>query len=136
MAANTAPIYSLTPVTAMNAAITTANTAVDGSGSVTTLFTAGSAGGYCQFIRGKALGACTASVLRVFINDATGGGSGHSQLFTEMPLPTTSASNLAVIGPDITVPINIALPASYTITCCIGTTVSAGWVFLAVAGSY
>ena len=135
-APNTSPIFTLTPVNTWSCAITTANTAMDGTGTISTIYTAGGAGAYVQRIRVKALGTNVATVVRIFINNgSTPTSAANNTLYGELSLPATTASNSAA-NPDFEYPMNLILPPSYTLTCCIGTTIVAGVQVIAIGGNY
>jgi hypothetical protein len=136
MAANTNPIYSLTPQSLTGKTIATANTAVDGTGTVVTLFTAGADGGRVEKVRARALGTNVASVLRVFINNGSSNTvAANNVLWDELTLPSTTISQVAqLLNQEIV--LNLTLPAGYTIFCTIGTTVAAGYALCAIGGSY
>lgn len=138
MAANTDPIYGLTPqLTMFGAATTGANTAVDGTGTVITLYTAGASGGFMRGIRVKAAGTNSASVMRIFLNN--GGSSGtaaNNALIGELPLSATTASNNAAIAPEFYWPFNDVIKATYVINVCFGTAGAAGWQATAFAMDY
>jgi hypothetical protein len=136
MTANTNPIYSAVPDVAWSGAITTANTAMDGTGTVSTVFTAGVNGSFVQKVRFRALGTNVASVGRVFINNgSTNATAGNNVLYDEVTLAATTANAAAALALyEIT--LNIALPAGYKINVTIGTTVAAGYVVTAVGGDY
>ena len=70
MAANTAPIFTAIPRNPFTPTGTTANTALDGTGGVATLLTAGTNGSVIQKLRMTHLGTNVATVVRVFINAA------------------------------------------------------------------
>ena len=130
------PLYTLTPVVGNSAAILTANNTYTGTGTIGTVFTAGANGGYLRSIKAKALGTNIASVVRVFLNNGGANSSAtNNGLYAEFSLPITTSSALALL-PEIEIPINVALPGSYTAFCVIGTTVAAGWNFTGVGGSY
>ena len=135
MPANTAPIYPLTPVIGW-ATQTTANTAMDGTGTVSTLLTAGANGIRIDKIRCKALGTNVASVLRVFVNNGSANTTAaNNSLIAELTLPaTTATSSAALTEYDLT--LDVALPSGYKLNCAIGTTVAAGWQVTAEGGQY
>ena len=61
---------------------------MDGTGTVTTVFTAGSNGSYVQRIVARPAGTNVASVLRVFINNGSASSTNtNNVLFTEVSLP-------------------------------------------------
>lgn len=89
MAANTNPIFVLTPKSPA-VRIATANVNRDGStGTYGTLFTAGVNGAYFKAIRAQAEGVTTAGVVRVFIQD---GGAGNVELRKELLIPAVTPS--------------------------------------------
>ena len=138
MAANTNPIYSIAgDVQWGTSAITGSNTAKDGTGSVLTVFTADATnGGRVEKIVARAAGTNTASVLRVFINN--GGATStpsNNILFTEISLPATTLTEVAA-QTEYSATLGFALPPAYRITCCIGTTVAAGYYVSVVGGKY
>jgi len=135
MAANIVPIFPLVPVVAWGT-ILTANTAKDGTGTTSTIFTAGADGAIVQRVRASALGTNTASVLRIFVNNgSTPATATNNTLFAEISLPGTTLSEVGSLIP-IDVPLNLPLPAGYRLLAAIGTTVAAGWAITAVGGSF
>jgi hypothetical protein len=138
MAANTQPIFSrLGSVQWATAALLTANTAKDGTGTVTTVFTADATNGsFVQKLLARSIGTNVATVLRVFINNgSTNATALNNVLYAETTLPATTLSEVAA-QPDYVVPLNIALPAGYKLNCTVGTTVAAGYMLSAVGGVY
>lgn len=96
MAANTSPIFTLTP-NAATANIAAANTARDGSGTLVTAFTAGANGSRVDFITftsSQATAAASAArVQRVFLTDASGL---NPRLISEIAMTAVTASNTAI----------------------------------------
>ena len=96
MAANTTPIFTLTPNAAL-ANITAANTARDGSGTLVTLFTAGANGSRVDFITFTSsqatAAASSARVQRIFLTDNTGL---NPRLISEVVLAAVTASTTAI----------------------------------------
>jgi hypothetical protein len=88
MPANTTPIFVLTPKHPA-VRIATANTARDGTGTLGTLFTAGSNGAFFKGFRFQAEGATTAGVIRIFIQSA---GAGNNELIREMLVSAVTPS--------------------------------------------
>jgi hypothetical protein len=144
MSGNLDPIFSKAGDVSSNngtsvpAVITAAANDFTGAGANNVLvFTAGTNGAFVQRLRIKATGTNVASVLRVFLNN----GSSHTTaanntFFGEIGLPATTSSATGVTGPDIDYPLNLALPASFTIYVGLGTAVAAGWFVTAVGGQY
>jgi hypothetical protein len=96
MAANTTPIFALTPEV-VTCEITAANTARDGSGSLVTLVTAGSDGTRVERIKFSSAQASATTnssmICRVFVTDTSGA---NPRLIEEVALPPVTASNTAV----------------------------------------
>lgn len=136
MAANKDPIYTLVPTVSWAAVIATANTAKDGTGTVATVFTAGSEGSFVQKLVARPTGTNVASVLRVFINNgATNATAINNSFLADISLPTITNSEVAS-QQIVELFLNVGLPAGYKINCTIGTTVAAGWAVSAVGGNY
>jgi hypothetical protein len=137
MAANTSPIFTLIPETQWGTtAITTANTAKDGTGTVLTVFTAGADGSYVQRVRFRPSGTCVQTVARLFINNgSTNATAANNILFDEITLSAITASETAA-QPSFEIPLNFAIPAGYKLNITIGTTVAAGWYVSAIGGDY
>ncbi len=141
MAANTAPIFSAQGSIQWAASIlTAANTAKDGTGTVTTIATGNNtgnnAGNFVQRLIARPLGTNVATVLRVFINN--GGANttaANNALIAEMTLPATTLSEVAA-QPDLVLPLNLALPPGYKINCTLGTAVAAGYQASVIGGQY
>lgn len=138
MAANTVPIFPLTPaIGGIGAsALQTANTAKDGTGTVTTVMTAGANGSRVDYLRVRATGTNVATVLRVFINNgSTNTNAANNVLFTEATIAATTLSEVAALA-ETTIQLDLPLPAGYKILCTIGTTVAATLVVSAVYADY
>lgn len=145
MAANTAPIFTAVPDVQWGAAdgnggtagpLKTANTAVDGTGTVLTVFTAAGNGSYVSKLRVRAAGTNVATVLRVFINNgSTNATIANNTFWDELSLPATTA-NAAGALPTFEIPLGFALPNGYKINVTIGTTVAAGVCVTVVGGDY
>ena len=73
MSGNNNPIFSrVGDIQWVGAALATANTAKDGTGTVASVFTADATnGGYVQKLVARALGTNVATVLRVFVNNGS-----------------------------------------------------------------
>jgi len=145
MPANTNPIYVLTPHIGWAntdgdggtaGPLKTANTAKDGTGTVLTIFTATTNGSFVREVRARAAGTCTASVLRLFVNNGSSQTTlGNNSLIDEVSLPSTTLSEISSLTPVI-LPVNFALPNGYKLMVTLGTTVSAGYFISVVAGDY
>tara|TARA_R110000868_G_scaffold168322_1_gene403021 strand:+ start:278 stop:697 length:420 start_codon:yes stop_codon:yes gene_type:complete len=102
MAANTAPIFTLTPNCPV-VTVAAANTARDGSGTLVTLFTAGADGSRIEsitFTSAQATAAVNSAMVgRVFLTDNTGA---NPRLISEVAISAITASN-SVIGSTSTI---------------------------------
>lgn len=135
MAANTSPIFTLTPVVTWGT-ITTANTAKDGTGTVVTVFTAGIDGALVESIVFRAQGTNVATVARVFANNgSTNATATNNSLIAELTLPATTLSEVASLN-HYEIPINRRLPNGYKLNITIGTTVAAGYAVTCFGASY
>lgn len=120
-----------------NAALTAANTAKDGTGTVLTIFTADAVdGSLASRLRATPIGTNTASVLRVWINNGAATTTATNNiLYKEFSLPATTLTEVAaqsVYYHDL----GLRLPAGYRLTCAIGTAVAAGWHVMVEGGDY
>ena len=136
MAANKEPIFPLTPKITWGTDLQTANTAKDGTGTVVTLMTAGANGSRVDYVRCRATGTNTATVLRIFVNNGSDPTTAtNNVLFTEATIAATTLSEVAALA-ETTVQLDLALPAGYKLTATIGTTVAALLKVSAVYGDY
>lgn len=137
MPTNIDPIFTGTAVFPFGTAVTAANTAADGTGTVVTIFTADETnGGFCGMIKLKPLGTNVASVARFFINNgSTNATATNNALIGELSLPATTVSQTAALI-ELGYPVMQALQAGYKINMTIGTAVAAGWIASVDAGSY
>lgn len=136
MPTNIDPIVTGTPVSPFGANVTAANTAADGTGTVTTIFTAGSDGGFVGMIKLKPLGTNVASVARFFGNNgSTNATATNNWLLGEVTLPATTVSQTSALV-ELGYPVMQALQAGYKINMTLGTAVAAGWQASPDAGSY
>jgi len=138
MAANTAPIFSsLGDIEWGATAITTANTAKNGTGTILNVFTADATnGGFVQRIRFRSAGTNIATVARVFINNgADNATQGNNVLYDEITLASTTLSEVSAL-PVYELPLNFALPPGYKLNVTLGTTVAAGYYVSVIGGKY
>lgn len=141
MPANLQPIFPLTPNTSWGT-VQAANTAMDGTGTVVTVFTAGANGARLDAIKVRALGTNVASVLRLWINNGGANSTpSNNSLFYEVSLPATtltqvaSTTDISLQFDTINLP-QVVLPTGYKVNVTIGTAVAAGWHVTAFGGSY
>jgi hypothetical protein len=137
MAANTQPIFSIAGDIEWGAtALTTQNTAKDGTGTVLTVFTANVDGAFVQRIRFRSAGTNIATVARVFINNgSTNATAANNILYDEITLAATTLSEVAA-QPVYELPLNFALPAGYVLNITLGTTIAAGYYVSVIGGKY
>ena len=112
MPANTSPIFVLTPNVGFGR-ITAANTTSDGSGSLTTVFTAGADGSRLDFITitntQATAAASSAMVIKVYLTNTSGT---TPRMLQEVTLPAVTRTT-AVIGTTTTITFSngLILPA-------------------------
>lgn len=137
MAGNTNPIFSKVGDIQWSGPVLAANTALDGTGAVATVFTGDPTNGsYVAKIRAKALGANITTVVRIFINNgASPAVAANNVLFDEFNLPASNASN-ANAQQGIDFPLGIMLPPGYKLMVALGSAVSSGWNFTGVGGKF
>lgn len=147
MAQNTNPIFPLTPVNtltggaAANAATpgVTANTAKDlASGTIYGPLFTGKAvdGSRLDFIKVRALGTNTTTVIRIFINNGSATTTAtNNALYLERTIAASTVSETSELA-DTILPLNLSIPAGYRIYATFGTAVAAGFHLTAVGGDY
>jgi hypothetical protein len=149
MAANTNPIFTLTPkmgwLKFRTGSPTTgyiisgsSATATDGSASTATLIaTMGSDGGFVTRITAKAMGTNAVAVLRVFVNNgSTKATIANNSMIAELSLPATtqSASTWTTV---LELPLMRQMPAGYMIYVDIsGSSLTEGWAVTCEWGDY
>lgn len=137
MPANNNPIFSKSgAIQWAAAALTAANTAKDGTGTVATVFTTGVEGGFLHKLIARPRGTNVATVLRVFVNNGlTNATAANNTLIAELSLPATTLSEVAA-QPSFELPLNFILPATFRINCTLGTAVAAGFSLTIIGGEY
>lgn len=136
MPANTTPIFPLTPDVTVGNTVSAANTALDGTGTVTTLFTAASNGSRVDYVRVKNTGTAVATVFRLFVNNggATSTAANNS-LVAEQTIAAYTLSQTAASA-DYVIPLGLNLPSGYRLTASVGTVVAAALVVTVIGGDY
>lgn len=139
MTMNTSPVFTLTPNIGWST-ITSANTALDGTGTVATCFTAGANGGLVNTLIVKSnttTATSAAGTLRLFINNgSTNATATNNTLIREYTLTTVTASNTASTL-NWEFPLNLQLPAGYKINAVIATVAgSSGFALTCEGGDY
>lgn len=137
MAANTDPIYSRVADDQWAPTITAANTAKDGTGTVSVVFLADATnGGYVGSVAMLPIGSNVASVARLFENNGgTNATAGNNTLIAEQTLNATTLSEVAQLQ-SVSFPIGRALPPGYRLLVTLGTAVAAGWTPSTFGGKY
>ena len=145
MPANTSPIYSIVgavdSVATNNSGLVvgpTANTALDGTGTMYKAFTAGTNGSYVQKIRFRPVGSPAATVCRVFISSSSTTSATATWLYDEITLPAVTLSQTAASS-VFELPLNFAMDPSYLLYVTFGTSTGAagtGYSVVTIAGDY
>lgn len=103
------PAFAATPRAAV-AQVSTANTNRDGTGTIATVFTAGSSGSRIDDIEVTAIVTTTAGVVRIFIHDGS-----NARLFREILVSAiTPSTSVAVFSARIT-DLGLILPSGYSL---------------------
>ena len=144
MAANTTPIFPLTPNVGMGKVTTADGTAAknhDGTSSGAVLiFTAGPNGARVDEITALHLGTNVATALRIFINNgADPTVAANNTLYKDVTAAANTISEVAGITPiSILVASQSALvlPAGYRLYAVVGTTIATGLQVTVIGGDY
>lgn len=136
MAANTTPIFPLTPVIGFGKLLT-ANNVYDGTGTMVTLLTAGINGTRLDSVKVKQLGTNVSTVLRLFLNNGSDNNvATNNTLLAELAIPSSSSSAYLALSENLTLPLDISIPSGYVLNACIGTTIASGINVNVFAGDY
>jgi len=144
MAANTAPVFSISgdnsnnASTGMNQLITAAATDYTGIDADTSLvFTADATNGsYVERLRFKAGGTNVATVARIYLNNGSANTTATNNTFYgEVSLPATTAVTNAATA-EIDYNIGFAMQPGWRIYVGLAAAVAAGWVVTPIAGKY
>lgn len=131
MAANTTPIFTITPVYD-ECLVTTANTAMDGSGTMVDLIAGTVNGTRVDRIVFQALATTVAGLLRLFIYDSV---AGTTRLIQEVPVTVITASTtVAAWSQVIEFSRGLILPSTSTIR--VSTSVTNTFAVTAFGGAY
>lgn len=127
MAANNVPITPVAPAESWNTTpLVAANTALDGTGTVGLVLTAGANGCRVPRVRVVHRGTNVATVMRFFENNGSSNATpGNNNLVAE---ETIAANTLSQVAKSIfyDIPINVILKPLYKLNYTIGTAVAAG----------
>lgn len=136
MAANTIPIFLMTPKSAGVTTGVNANTAFDGTGTVTTVFTAGTDGSKIEDVFLTHMGTNVQTAVRFFINNgSTNATAANNWLIHEETMEASTASQ-AVKSVALTWRANLLLPSGYKINVTIGTAIASGIMVAVQGGNY
>ena len=134
----TTPQFGAEPILAYNAnAITAANTAMDGTGTVVFLeenvagtradWIAGPGGAFIDMLSIRSRGTNVQTVMRLFANmNASNGTAVNNDLLEEATCPATTASNIAALAP-VNMVVKKWVPEGTKLFVTIGTAVAAGF---------
>lgn len=136
MPANTSPIFVLTPRNWFSSTGTSANTALDGTGTVVTIATAGSNGAKVARLRLTHLGTNVATVVRFFVNNGGANTTASNNMLVKEV--TMAANTLSQVAASIEVEVDLDLPLAptYKLNCTIGTAIASGIAVQAEGGDY
>lgn len=137
MAANTSPIFLKNTKISGITTGTAANTNLDGTGTVATVFTADATNGSkIEDVYITALGTNVATVVRLFVNNGSSNTTAannfliHEEAIAANTLSQTAVSIQAIWRA------NLVLSPGYKLNVTIGTAVAAGLMITAVGGDY
>jgi hypothetical protein len=138
---NAAPTFSNVPQNEFFNGVATANTNLDGTGTIGTdiylVFTSAATwGSYLQSIVVSPRGTNVATVLRVFLNNGSANTTPANNVkIAEITLPASTASAVAQL-PTFEVSLNRAIAPGFRVLVTVGTTVAGGYAVTAFGGSY
>jgi hypothetical protein len=141
MPANTTPIFTLTPnIGFANLLAANANTALDGTGTVSTVFTAGTDGAMVNSIivkSGTTTATSAAGTMRIWINNGSSNAvTTNNTLIREFILTANTASSTAATL-NYEFPLNIQLPAGFKINVTVATmAASTSWQITCQGANY
>ncbi len=137
MPANTAPIFLKQPALGWVTTGLTANTALDGTGTVALAFTADATnGGKVENVYLWHLGTNIATVVRFFVNNgSTNATATNNTLVQEITMAANTVSQIAASTPVVWAA-NLVLKPGQKLNVTIGTTIAAGIQVSVVGGDY
>lgn len=141
MAANTVPIFTLTPnIGFANLVAAAANTALDGTGTVSTVFTAGADGSMVNSIIVKSsstTATSAAGVLRIWINNGSVTSTATNNTLVREYVLTANTATATASTLNYEFPLNFQLPATFRIICTVSTmAASSAWQFTCMGANY
>lgn len=106
----TSPQYAAIPKIGATA-ISTANTARDGSGTIGTVFSAGASGSRVERVVIKATASTTAGIVRIFLHDGS-----SARLISEVPVQAiTVSANVPSFETEVIFEDGMVLPTGYSL---------------------
>ncbi len=136
MSANTSPVFVSGPQISFTGPMLTANTDTSMStGTIYTVFTAGTNGSKVETVNIWHLGTNVSTVVRFFVNNGVGTTGADNALVQEFTMAANTVSQDAASIP-VQWNANLYLAPSYKLYATIGTTVSAGIQVVAQGGNY
>jgi hypothetical protein len=136
MPANIDPIFAKTPVTNWFTGNIAANTATDGTGTISEVVTAAVDGTRIEYLRIMPLGTNIQTVMRVFLNNGSPNSvAANNSLIGELTLPANTLSQTQAANP-LVFPVGFSLKSGFKIFVTIGTAVAAGFDITAIGGDY
>jgi hypothetical protein len=141
MAMNTIPVFTKTPnIGWANLLAANANTALDGTGTVSTVFTAGADGSMVNCIKVKSsttTATSAAGILRIWINNGSTNSTATNNSLVSEQLLTANTASATANTINYCFPLNIQLPAGYKIICTVSTmAASTAWQFTCEGANY
>lgn len=137
MAANTTPIFLKQPNISYISTGVNANTALDGTGTVATAFTADATeGSKIDTVYLTALGSAVSTVVRFFINNgASNAVASNNGLVQEITMAANTLAQNAASVQQVWAA-NLVLKPGYKLNVTIGTAIATGIMIAAVGGDY
>ena len=137
MAANTTPIFLRAPNVGYLTTGTSANTNLDGTGTVATIFTADATNGSkIETVYLWHLGTNVSTVIRLFVNNgSTNATAANNALVQEFSLAANTVSQAAQSVPVVW-QANLVLKPGYKLNATTGSAIAAGVMVVAVGGDY
>lgn len=131
----TQPIFPAIPKIG-SGKLLTANTAIDGTGTLVTVFTAGTSGAVVDSLSIVHLGTNVVTVLRMFLKD----GANYSLIYEETIAANTVSQTAKSVSYEAlfngTDRKRLILPANAQLVACVGTAIAAGVQVTAFGGDY
>ena len=137
MAQNTTPIFLGVPRCSWVTTGTSANTNLDGTGTVATVFTADATdGSRINKVRLTHMGSNVATVVRLFVNNGSTNATATNNALLKVVAMAANTLDQAAASTAVEVELDLVLPAGYKLNCSIGTAVAAGIMVVAEGGDY